>query len=215
MCMTTANHPALSPAAILAPVGTPTAADEVNHRVANHLQLISALISAEARTVSDPALLAVLERTRQRIAAVGGIHRHLYANSSSGEVDLGEYLDVLGMDLSLSCGNHRRILIDAETLPVASATASSIGIQSTELVTNACKHAYAPGEPGDILVSLRRTGARRYRFTVEDHGRGLPGRSAGTGLGSRLIDAMVAQLGAVSAWEQARPGTRFRMDLRL
>jgi len=41
---------------------------------------------------------------------------------------------------------------------------------------------------------------------------------AGTafGLGSRLIDAMVAQLGAVSAWEQARPsGTRFRMDLRL
>jgi two-component sensor histidine kinase len=190
----------------------PSASDEVNHRVANQLQLIAALISAEARTIVDAGTLGVLERTRQRIVAVGAVHRQLYVGSRS-EVDLGEYLDDLAEQLSRTCGPQRQIEIDADTVPVTADVATSFGILTTELITNACKHAYGADEPGDIVVRLRRRPDGAYQFTVEDRGSGdgTPGRQAG--LGCRLIDATVAKLGATAVWEGAKPGTRFHMDV--
>lgn len=209
----TAPHPVTPQATILPGAMMPGAADEANHRMANHLQLLAALVAVEARGVSDPRGLAALERTQQRIAAIGGVHRHLYAGGTE-EVDLGDYLETLGEQLSRSCGHHRRVLVDAETVPVTGATASSIGILATELVTNACKHAYAAGEAGEIRVELRRRPGGMCRFTVEDRGHGTRTRTGRNGLGTRLIDATVAKLGAVARWEDARPGTRFRMDVR-
>jgi two-component sensor histidine kinase len=200
-------------ATVLPPAEIPSIADEVNHRVANHLQLIASLISAEARGVSDPETLAVLERTQLRIAAIGGVHRHLYAEGTA-DVDLGWYLEELGEQLSHSCPRHRRVLVDAETMPGGSAAASSLGILATELVTNACKHAYAAEAPGDVLVTLRRLSDGTRRFTVEDRGRGPVPGSAKPGLGSRLIEATVAKLGGTARWEDALPGTRFSMDVR-
>jgi two-component sensor histidine kinase len=190
----------------------PTASDEVNHRVANQLQLIAALISTEERSITDPTTLDVLERTRQRIVAVGAVHRQLYARGQS-EVDLGEYLEDLGDQLARSCGPHRQIVVDADTVPVGGEIATAFGILMTELVTNACKHAYAAGEAGAIHVRLRRLADGAYRFIVQDHGRGKSG-GRGAGLGSRLIDATMAKLGAVATWEDAMPGTRFRTDVR-
>lgn len=188
-------------------------AEEVNHRVANHLQLLAALITVEARDVRDPKSRTVLERIQQRIAAIGSVHRHLY-QSDNGDVDLGAYLEELSAQLSRSCGPHRPIMVDAETVPVSGAIASSIGILATELVTNACKHAYRAGEPGGIAVRLCRLPGGGSRFTVADHGAGSRRDEPGDGLGTRLIDAIVAKLGAVATWEDAHPGTRFCMDVR-
>lgn len=50
---------------------------------------------------------------------------------------------------------------------------------------------------------------------VEDRGIGTTGARRVDGLGSRLIAATVAQLGASSVWEDAAPGTRFYMDVGL
>ena len=191
----------------------PSTADEVNHRVANQLQLIAALISAEERSISDPMTLDVLERTRQRIVAVGAVHRQLYAGGRS-EVDLGEYLEDLGEQLARSCSPHRRIVVNAETVPVNGKIATAFGILVTELVTNACKHAYAAGDPGDIHVGLRRIARGAYQLVVEDGGAGLGSGGRGAGLGSRLINATVAKLAAVATWEDCLPGTRFRMEVR-
>ena len=192
-----------------------SASDEVNHRVANQLQLIAALISAEARTIADSGTLGVLERMRQRVVAVGAVHRQLYIGSRS-EVDLGEYLEDLAEQRSCTCGPHRQVKIDADTVPVTANVATAFGILATELVTNACKHAYGAEEPGDIFVLLRRRSDGAYRFAVEDRGRGRGDGTAGrqAGLGSRLIHATVAKLGATAVWEDARPGTRFRTDVR-
>lgn len=189
----------------------PTASDEVNHRLANQLQLIAALISAEERSIADPITLGVLERTRQRIVAVGAVHRHLYIRGHS-DVDLGEYLEELGYQLARSCGRQRQIVVNAETVPVSGEIATFIGILVTELVTNACKHAYAAAEAGAIHVCLGRLTDGAYRLIVQDHGHGRSVDRA-AGLGSRLIDATMGKLGAVATWEDAGPGTRFRTDV--
>ena len=190
----------------------PDAADEANHRIANQLQLVAALIAVEARGASRETI-AALERTRERIVAIGAVHRHLHT-SDDGAIDLGDYLEELGERLSRSCGPGRPVTVDAETVPVTSATATMVGVLATELVTNACKHAYRAGEPGGILMTLHRRADGRYRFAVEDRGRASATPSAGTGLGNRLIHATAAKLGATVAWEDAAPGTRFLMDVR-
>ncbi len=191
----------------------PSGADEANHRIANQLQLITALIAVEARGASQETL-AALERTRERIVAIGAVHRHLYA-SAGGAIDLGAYLEELGERLSRSCGPGRSVIVDAAAVPATGAVATAIGMLATELVTNACKHAYRAGEPGAIVMSLRRRADGRYRFMVEDRGHASETPSSGTGLGSRLIHATAAKLGATVRWEAACPGTRFVMDVRI
>lgn len=202
-------HPQI---AVLPPLAAPSAADEANHRLANHLQMLSALISAEARSILDSEGRAVLERTQQRLAAIGCVHRQLYM-SEGAQIDLGVYLEDLGEQLAQSCPAHHAIIVDAHSVPISSDVAASIGMLTTELVMNACKHAYGFEEEGGIFISLRRLPEGIHEFRVEDHGRGAqPGRKR-DGLGSRLIDATVRKLQACAVLENMQPGTRFRMIL--
>lgn len=216
MYMTTMSREAAGAgAAILPPLMVPSSSDETNHRVANSLQLLTALLSMEARDVTDPVAAAVLERTRLRIAAVAGVHRHLYLGAKPSQFDLGGYLRTLGEQIALGGADHRRVIVVAEPVHTDAQTASSIGILMVELATNAFKHAYPAGAPGNVIVSLHLLTDGVYGFVVEDHGCGLTGGSPASGLGSRLIAATVAKLGGIAVWEDAQPGTRFRMTISL
>lgn len=207
-----AGHDMPPQIAVLPPLVVPNAADEANHRLANQLQMLSALISAEARSILDPEGKAVLDRTQQRLAAIGCIHRHLYMTDRS-QIDLGVYLEDLGEQLAQSCPAHHAIIVDAHSVPISSDVAGSFGILTTELVMNACKHGYGLEEPGVVTVSLRRLPEGIHEFSVEDHGRGSQPGCKRDGLGSRLIEATVRKLQACAVLENLRPGTRFRMIL--
>lgn len=189
----------------------PSAGDEANHRIANSLQLLSAMISIQAREVHDPAGLAALDVTRRRIAAIAGVHRQLYQAGHTGSVDLGAYLEQLGGDLwdaSATATIGRRILVDADPVTVPAEDATAIGITVSELVTNALKYAYEEGEAGDVRINLRARPGGGYVLAVEDRGRGLATEVHGTGLGARLVHMMAARLGATCTYQDACPGTR-------
>lgn len=208
-------HKAATSAWVLPPLAEPTAADDANHRVANSLQMIAALLAIEAHDVTDAKAAAALSRAQQRIEAIGAVHRHLYAGSAVNRIDLGDYLRTLGNQIGRSVPDHRRITVTAAAVPVDAAAASSLGMLMVELVTNACKYAYAARAPGHIAVSLRHLGQQDYRFMVEDHGIGSRDVRRVAGLGSRLIAALEARFGATAIWEDAAPGTRFYIDVRL
>lgn len=203
-----------APIAVLPAEPDPCRADEANHRVANSLQLLAAMVSIEARQVADPAARAALDTTLRRIGAIARIHQQLYRARDAETIDLAAYLTELGGDLEASiadAGTGRRVLVDAASVPVSPEAAMSIGIIVSELVGNACKYAYAPGQPGDVRVTLRGSTDGGYRLEVADRGQGIvPGSTPrGTGLGSRLVAMMAARLGADFAWRDAAPGTRF------
>ena len=65
---------------------------EVNHRVANSLQLISSLIELQARKVADPAAREMLRRAAERVEAVSLVHRRLYTGNDVSFVDMDQYL---------------------------------------------------------------------------------------------------------------------------
>ncbi|PNA90840.1 two-component system sensor histidine kinase/response regulator, partial [Pseudomonas sp. MPR-AND1B] len=83
----------------LPPMPEPSAADEVNHRVANSLQLLAAMVSIEARGIVDPLALAALDMTQRRIGAIAGVHRLLYQVRDARSVDMAAYLGELAGDL--------------------------------------------------------------------------------------------------------------------
>lgn len=186
---------------------------EVNHRVANSLAMISSLATLQANVVTDPAAKAALSEMRGRILAIAGIHRRLYTSADVRQVDLDAYLKNLGGELLAAVGEGQQahsLTVHAETdVRISTDRAISVAMVVTELVTNALKYAYPEGESGEIRVYLATEGADRAVVRVEDDGVGWTGSgpARGTGLGSRIIQAMTKSLQGDLIYHQADRGT--------
>jgi two-component sensor histidine kinase len=172
---------------------------EVNHRVANSLQLVSSFVRLQANALSDPGARHALEDTQQRIIAIGQVHKRLYSSADVDTVDMHDYLAALAGELELTWStatSPRRVLLQAQPLRLKTDKAVSVGIIVTELVSNACKYAYAEGQTGDVRICLAEDGESGFRLSVSDDGQGMrPGESPkGTGLGAALIAAMAKGL---------------------
>jgi len=192
--------------------------EEANHRIANNLQLVVAMISLEIVKVVDPVALATLEAMQRRIGAIASVHRSLCEAPTSDEIDFSSYLLDLGRNLETSCANAsvgRRVVVDAAPARMSAEHAGLIGIIVSEVVANACKYAYPADAPGDIEIKLTGSRSSGLHLTVTDRGRGRVdvGSTYGAGLGSRLIATMARRLEAQHAWIDARPGTEFRLFL--
>jgi len=194
---------------------------EVNHRVANSLQLVASLVQLQSNAVADEAARAALRDTQARIGAIMQVHRRLYTSENVEQVDIAEYLAGLVDELSqsLGAGGGRPIRLQADPLTLSTDKAVALGVVVTELVTNACKYAYAEGAPGEVRVRLMARGEGSAELSVEDDGVGMPahGRSAkGTGLGQTVIAAMGKSLGAKVAFDPAYPkGARAVMRVKV
>jgi two-component sensor histidine kinase len=185
---------------------------EVNHRVANSLQLIASLVHMQAAAVSDEAAQSALRDTQARIAAIMQVHRRLYTSEDVQVVDMKEYLSGLVAELQQSLtpgGAQRHIRLVADPVKLNTDKAVSLGVIVAELVTNACKYAYAEDEDGDVRVAFHRD-STNLRLVVEDDGRGMPQTMApkGTGLGQRVIAAMAKSLNAAVQFDANHDGAR-------
>jgi two-component sensor histidine kinase/CheY-like chemotaxis protein len=184
---------------------------EVNHRVANSLQLVTAFVQLQARNIEDGAARAALEDTQRRISAIGQVHKRLYTSDDVQHVVMDEYLHTLVRELegTWSTPSCRRILIvAADPIRLATDRAVAMGVIVTELVSNACKYAYGRESAGEVRIALTQASGR-FRLQVQDDGVGLPadGSVKGTGLGSKLVKAMAASLGSTVEYAKAERGT--------
>jgi two-component sensor histidine kinase len=186
---------------------------EADHRVSNSLQLVIALLSMQAREAADHRVQEALTAAARRIAAISAIHRQLSRSHAEDAVDIAAYLRELGRGLEDGLGSprgRRRVSVHAQSRLVHPAFATVVGILVSELVMNACKHAYRQDEPGDIDVSLFFAEASRFILEVRDYGKGdgLGEPTGSAGLGTDLIRAMSRGLGATCVYDRSHEGTR-------
>jgi two-component sensor histidine kinase len=192
---------------------------EVNHRVANSLQLISSLIALQGRRVADPAARDMLRRAAERVDAVALVHRRLYTSNDVEFVDMDQYLAGLIEEFRRaleSDGDENSIELHAESVRIPTDKAVSIGLIVNELVTNALKYAYPRGSPGPVRVSFTRPEGQRVTLVVEDEGVGYPSTTTppkGSGVGAMIVAAMAETLQATLALDRDWHGTRFVLQV--
>jgi two-component sensor histidine kinase/CheY-like chemotaxis protein len=172
---------------------------EVNHRVANSLAFVAAMVGMQANAIVDPTAKSALAETQTRISAIASVHRRLYTSDDIRSVEISDYLDNLLKELEATMNPSAKpstIRLIAEVVHVPTDKAISIGMIVSELVTNAFKYAY-PDDGGEIRVSFRKNGAFA-KLTVEDDGIGWDGGGTpkGTGVGSRIVSALARNLDA-------------------
>jgi len=167
---------------------------EIHHRVKNNLQVISSLLSAQAREVGDDAVRERFAETQDRIRSMAAIHERLYQSDDLARVDFDEYLAGLLDDLFRS---HRTDNIDrsleADQHPLPIDQAIPAGLIVNELVTNALEHAFPDGRGGTVVV-LYRADADEATLVVEDDGQGTAALASEGTLGLRLVRGLTRQL---------------------
>jgi two-component sensor histidine kinase len=184
---------------------------EVNHRVKNSLQLVSSLLALQAKQARAPELSDGLAEAQRRVATVARIHERLYRTDRVETVAFGAYLRDLCAELESSLTEmvgERRLIVDAADVELPTDMVAPLALIANELITNAWKHAYPPGSLGSVVVDFESPGAL-VRLSVSDRGVGLPdgfSPTASTGLGMRLVQALVRQLGGTFHVEPAPPG---------
>ena len=92
------------------------------------------------------------------------------------------------------------------------------GLIASEALSNALRHAYPEGGPGDIRIRLAESPGGLVELEVEDDGRGMvesPSRAPPSSLGLYLASILAEQLGGTvelrKSDEGSCPGTRFRL----
>ena len=166
---------------------------EMNHRIANSLAMVSAMINMQKQIAQSEETKIALAETQSRIMAIGGVHRSLYTSENVEQVELDVYLGSLITELrnSNSAFSHVSMEIAIAPLLTTADKAVALGVILTELVTNALKYAYPSGS-GVVKIELAPLSSNEAVLAVEDDGVGYDPAAVpkGTGLGSRLVRAM-------------------------
>jgi two-component sensor histidine kinase len=172
-----------------------TLALEFEHRFANGLQWITALLSLQSRTAT-PEAAAQLAIAARRVAAFGSVHCRLHLLDSQKTVEFNQYLCLLCSDLSdllfQDAENSYSVTVEGPVIEIATTIAIPLGFIVNELVTNAAKYAH-----GDIIVKIGGTPAAGYSLSVQDDGPGLPPEfdpARCKGLGMKIVLALVKQI---------------------
>jgi chemotaxis protein methyltransferase CheR len=185
---------------------------EMQHRVANSLQIIASILLLKARTVQSEETRLHLQDAHQRVMSVATVQQQLHASGLNERIEIGPYLCKLCDSLAASMIGERRplsIKVQASSGGAVSSEAVSLGLIVTELVINALKHGFQGEEQGEILVSYGAQ-ASGWRLSVSDNGAGVQdadGEPPHTGLGTSIVEALAHQLKATVEKSSGPEGT--------
>jgi two-component sensor histidine kinase len=183
---------------------------ELQHRVANSLQIIASVLLQSARRVSSQEARGHLYDAHSRVMSVAALQRQLSASDVS-KVELRAYFTELCESIGASMIHDTEILTLSVRSDEATASADvsvSLGLIVTELVINALKHAFPKNRGGEILVDYKIDGSD-WNLSVSDDGVGMPKGStpAKAGLGTSIVEALARQLHAEVRVVDRDPGT--------
>jgi two-component sensor histidine kinase len=178
-------------------------AKEIDHRVMNSLQQVSALLNLQSRQLGESEGRQQLMLAASRISAVARVHQHIYQSDGTKSFGCLGYLGRLCDDLSRIMGQRGRIVIEGAEADLPVEAIPPIGLAVNELVTNAWKYG-----AGRVLVTFEQATDGDYLLSVSDDGEGLPASfdpETGTGLGMKVVRMVARQLGGTLGVEPMGP----------
>ncbi len=183
---------------------------EVQHRVANSLQIIASVLMQNARQIQSEEARGHLHNAHHRVMSIAALQRQL-STSSGGTVKLRTYFTQLSQSLGASMiddPDRLSIAVKADDSSVSADVSVSLGLIVTELVINALKHAFSGRPTGAIMIDYHSLG-NDWTLSVADNGIGMPAGSEApkAGLGTGIVEALAKSLQGIIQVTDAGPGT--------
>jgi two-component sensor histidine kinase len=189
---------------------------ELQHRTANNLQNVSALLRQNREAISrDPSqALDVLDSAERRFEIMSRINRRLY-NPEMQDVEATPFLEALCQDILASMGNNNVfVVVSPSSIRLRREKAMLVSLIVAELMMNAIKHAFDQGRPGSVVIRLEAKG-NEYHLIFADDGKGLPegSNTATSGLGSRIVRSLVEQMAGTIRSQSSPAGTTIEIAI--
>lgn len=185
---------------------------EVYHRIANQLGATASLLHLQARREPHPHARTALLGGEQRVRAMAKVHALLQDIGNHSAAPLADHLSAIAGNLVREL---RPELDYRESLPEAPFSAppclaTTCGLLVHELIMNCIRHAFPPGRPGTITLSLAQPAAGLVRIAVEDNGVGMrkdPPAHRCPSLGLTIVSALCSDLNGTLAYPPRDSGT--------
>ena len=186
---------------------------ELQHRVANNLQFVAALLRLRKKTLkADSAGAHALEAAQTRLDMMARVHRRLH-DPASVDQPVEHYLEALCMDLIQASDTPGvELTVKAQAVVLDLEALMSVSLIVAELVTNSLKHAFRGRSKGAIKIDFE-VERGVYTLIVADDGPGLPDNFEQTksgSLGQGILQSLAKQLHGKIFFEHG-PGTTARL----
>ena len=170
--------------------------EELQHRVANNMQFIAAMLQQARRGMEDNLAAEVLDQASARIASMARLNRQLSdpaAYQRGLEPVLRDLLAEVFQELPVT------LILDIQAKTLSLDQMTVIVLLVSEAATNAVKHVFRPEQGTSFEVSLVQGVTQRLRLTIRDDGPGLGPMAVphppAQKLGMRIMQALAQQLG--------------------
>jgi two-component sensor histidine kinase len=165
----------------------------VHHRVKNNLLTLYSLVDLQKMSLrAGLSAERALEDTKQRISAMGRVHRMLYLSKSFSEIDFSQYIKSLVDEIKATHENVGcRVKVDLKLRPTTLDIDTAI---SCGLVINA----FVGRKKGQVSVSLEQRG-KYHELRISDNGIGIPENplmKESETLGMKLVMLLTQQIKA-------------------
>ena len=154
------------------------AASELRHRMANTLQLLSALSRMRSQRAAEPETRRQLIWMAEAIGSLGALERH---RTEEEGVDFAAYLqEITPVWRRRHSSRQAELVVRCDPIRAPDTAASTLALITQELIGNALVHGCSDDRPGRIDVAVTRLDGGRCELVVADDGAGFDPASSET-----------------------------------
>jgi PAS domain S-box-containing protein len=193
---------------------------EVHHRVKNNLQVISSILNLQRAYLKDKGSDNLFRELQNRVRSMSFIHESLYQTQDFSNLNFGEYLNNLALNLKHSYlieDDNVEIEVVADKLFLNLDYSIPCGLIVNELISNAFKYAFPNGRNGKIGVIVKKL-HNFVEIIVNDDGIGIKKEidiKNTESLGLQLVTSLVEQLDGELFHTNLNPGTEIKITFEL
>src|ERR1700682_2800230 len=181
----------------------------------NDLQMTISLLSLQSRGSTNAEAASQLAVAANRVAMIARIHHRLNSYEGVQTIEFKKFLEDFGCDFSAMVSSHERpeqVVVEGIEINLPVATVIPLGFIASELITNAAKHGKSR-----ITIRLEPDPEYGHALSVSNDGPALPvafDPGASTGLGMRIIQSFVRQIGGALRSGRGDDGQGARFTVR-